>query len=175
MVEPTWKRIAGVHVDDDGTVGAVWVAADPVTKITHVYDAAVFRNEVPVVIHDAIAARGRHYPVAWAKKQKSFADKLLDAGVRVLPEPCEDDPMTRELLAKQIWQLMRGKLFFVDRRVGEWMREYKEYFREGGKVPEIGFPLMAATRHAIEKIEYARAEREISTRPKQNYPKLAIV
>lgn len=59
MIEPHWKRIAGMHVEDDGTVGAVWLAHDTTKSTVYCYDAAIFRAEVKAVIIEAIAARGR--------------------------------------------------------------------------------------------------------------------
>lgn len=175
MIDPTWKRIAGVHVENDGTIGAVWLAHDTITSVVHLYDCALFRNEVPVVIEDAIAARGRRYPVAWAKKDKSFADVFLNAGIRMLPDPCEETSAMRELISRRVWQMMRASRFRVEQRLGEWLREYKEFFRDGSSVPEHGFPLMASTRHAIEMMSYARPEAPVVNTPEQNYPKLAIV
>jgi hypothetical protein len=174
LIDATWRRVGGFHVEDDGTVGAVWLAHDPLSSVVHCYDAALFHGEVPVVMADGIAARGRHYPVAWAKKDKSFADKFLDAGINVLPEPCMDDPGMIEVSSRTLKQMLMGSRFRVDKRVGEWFREYKDFFRDGSKVPAKGFPLMAATRHALEMIDYARAE-SFGHAKRKNYPELAIV
>lgn len=174
MIEPTWKRIGAFHAEEDGTIGAVWLAHDEMSSVVHCYDVALFTREVPVVIADGIAARGRHYPFAWAKKDKAFADQFLDAGINVLPEPCMDDPAMVETISRQVWQMLRSSRFRVDKRVGEWLREYKEFFRDGTKVPPKGFPLMAATRHAIEMINYARPE-SFGVVQKKNYPNLAII
>lgn len=176
MIEPTWKRIAGVHLEDNGTVGAVWLAWDTVTSVVHVYDAALFATEVPVVIEDGIAARGRYYPVAWAEKDKAFADALLDAGINMLPDGCKDDQPMAELVSRRIWQMLRGSRFRVDKRVRQWLREYNQFDRDEAQIPMKGFPLMAATRHAVEMLDYAVAE---STHhiagEERNAPRLAII
>lgn len=158
MIEPTWRRVAGVHLEDDGVVGAVWIAWDTITSVVHLYDAALFKTEVPVVIEDGISARGRYYPVAWAEKDKAFADALLDAGINMLPDGCKDDQAMAELQSRAIWQMLRGSRFRVDKRVGQWLREYKDFFRDEAQIPLKGFPLMAATRHAVEMLDYAVAE-----------------
>lgn len=174
MIEPTWKRIGAFHSEDSGTIGAVWLAHDTVTSVVHVYDVALFTTEVPVVIAEAIGARGRHYPLAWSKKDKAFADQFLDAGINVLAEPCTDAPAMIEALSREIWQMLRSSRLRVDKRVGEWLREYKAFSRDGTSIPNKGFPLMAATRHAVEMMNYARAE-SYGRVERDNFPKLAIV
>lgn len=172
MIEPLWKRVAGLHVDDDGTVGVVWLAHDFDNNVVHVYDAAVFQQEVRAVMAEGIAARGRHYPVAVRKKDEAFGDDLRNAGINVIPEMCKDDEKMAEVISREIWQKIRTGQFRVERRVGEWLHEYNRYDRSGNKVPTEGFPLMAATRHAIEMLPYAKPE--ISRRRnKPNYPKQA--
>ena len=174
MIDPLWRRMAGLHVDEDGTVGVVWLAHDRDADTVHVYDAAVFNLEVRAVIAEGIGARGRHYPLAWRKKDRAFADDLLDAGINVIPEPCEDSPAMAEVVSREIWQKLRTGQFRVERRVGDWLKEYQRYDRNESHVPTAGFPLMSATRHAIEMLPYAKAEL-IPGSKKPNYPKLALV
>lgn len=174
MIDPTWKRIGGFHVEDDGKIGAVWMAHDVNSSVVHIYDAALFHHEVPVVIADGIAARGRHYPLAWPKKDKAFADKFLEAGIHVLHDPCADDAGMVEVNSRVIEQMLRNNRLRVDKRVGEWLREYNDFFRAGSNVPAKGFPLMAATRHAVEMISYARAE-STGFAKRRTAPKLALV
>lgn len=174
MLDETWRRMAGIHLEDDGTLGAVWLAHDTVTSVVHLYDAAVFNLEVPAVIIEAIAARGRYFPVAWRKQDKALADKLYDAGVNILPDPSEDNQAMAEVISREIWQRLRASQFRVDKRVGEWLEEYRKYFRDDSNVPTKGFPLMAATRHAIEMLPFAEAA-ATGARSKNNYPSIAIV
>lgn len=174
MIEPHWKRITGLHVEEDGTVGAVWLAHDTTSSTVHCYDAAVFRAEVKAVIIEAIAARGRHYPLAWRKQDEPFAEALRDGGVKVIPEHCADNQAVAEVISRDIWQKLRTGQFRVERRVGEWLKEYQDFDRQDSKVPTSGFPLMAATRHAIEMLPYAKPEKHPG-RKRQNYRKVAIV
>ena len=171
-IDQQWKRIGGFHLEDSGDLGAVWLAQDA-AKI-YLYDAAIFRREVPAVIASGIAARGRHLPLAWRKKDQAFADQLLDAGINVLPEPSPDDPGIAELVSREIWEGLRAKRFFVDERVTEWREENKKFFIEGQRVPEGGFPLMAATRHALQMIDYAVAEYTPSSN-KPNHPGIQVI
>lgn len=161
-------------MEQDGTVGVVWLALDPQTSVVHCYDVALFTREVEAVISTGIAARGRHYPMAWTNKDRGLADTLEEAGVNILPEPSPNDPAMAEIISRGIWQRLRASQFRVDRSVGEWLEEYKKYFRDENKVPEKGFPLMAATRHAIKMLDWAEAEYSPG-RAKINYPKVAIV
>lgn len=166
--------MAGMHVDPDGTWGVVWLAHDEQNDTVRVYDAAIFKREVRAVIAEGVAARGRHIPMAWRRADKPFADDLLDAGMNVIPEECIDDDAMIEVISREIWQRLRTGQFKVEKRVGDWLHEYKRYDREDSKVPTAGFPLMGATRHAIEMLPYARAERSAGKK-QRNYPKLALI
>ena len=174
MISASWRRIGAFHLEPDGTLGAVWLAHDTATSVVHCYDAALFSREVEAVIMTGLAARGRHYPMAWRKKDKAMADKLEEAGINILPDPSQDDPAMAEVISREIWQRLRTSQFRVDRSVGEWLEEYRTYFRDESKVPDKGFPLMAATRHAIEMLPYAEAEHN-AVKTMKNHPELAIV
>jgi hypothetical protein len=174
MIEPTWKRIAAFHCEDDGTLGAVWFGYDDMTGVAHLYDVALFRNEIMLVMTDGIAARGRHIPLAWAKKDKSFADEFLNAGINVLPDHCVDTPADIAVWTKDVTKYLKTNRLKVEKRLGEWLREYKDYHKDGSSIPVHGFPLMSATRHAIQRINYAQAE-SFGKLHRRNHPKLAIV
>lgn len=174
MIEPTWNRISAIHLEDDGTVGAVWLALDTVTSVLHIYDAAVFKQEVEVVIREGIACRGRRIPLAWRKQDKPMAEQLLEHGINVLHDPCGDTQAYAEVISREIWSRLRTGRLRVDKTVAEWLREYKNYYKDRGQVPLAGFPLMAATRHAIEMLNWAQPEHMPGSR-RLNHPKVAIV
>ena len=174
MIEPGWRRIAGFHLEEDGTLGAVWLAHDTDASVVHLYDAALFTREVPAIIYEGIAARGRHFPMAWRKKDAAMAEKMDEAGIYTLADPCDDDPAMAEVISRDIWQRLRTSQFRVERRVGEWLEEYRKFYREGQAIPKAGFPLMAATRHAIEMLPYAQAEFGAGTKT-DNHPQMSIV
>ncbi|GAG27389.1 unnamed protein product, partial [marine sediment metagenome] len=171
---PEWRRIGAFHLEDDGTVGAVWLAHDMQSSVVHCYDAAKFSREVAAVIAQGIGARGRHYPFAWRKQDKAFAEKLEEAGINILPDPSHDDPKMAEVISREIWQRLRSSQLRVDKRVGDWLEEYRQYFRDESNVPTKGFPLMSATRHAIEMLDYAEAERSYSQTKNFN-PRISVV
>ncbi len=169
MIQDGWKRVAGIHIQDDGDLAAVWMALDGDSDVIHLYDCCVFKREVLAVIAEGMNARGRWIPVGWTNKE--LADKLLDRGCNMQPDPSDDSESMAEIISRDIWARMRSGRFKVDRRLKEWLDEYKTFNRQDSKVPRDTHPLMAATRHAIDQLQYAKAESTRST--KINYPKLA--
>lgn len=176
MLDPTWRRIAGVHVEEDGTVGCVWLAHDTLRSVVWCYDSAKFEREVLAVIGQSISNRGRWIPLAWRKDDKPFADKLLyEAGVSgVLPEPAEDSQAMAEALSREVWQRMRASQFVVDEPIKNWLEEAGTFYHEDSKVPREGFPLMSATRHAIQSLAFARPE-HMSGSKRPNHPQIRVI
>ena len=168
MIDPLWKRVAGLHIQEQGQIGAVWIAHDKETDTVHLYDACVFKKDVWPVICEGINARGRWIPIAWSDKDMS--KEMLNKGCRMLYDP---EPDSAEMISREIEERMRSERFKVDKRLGEWLEEYKTYFQSGSKIPQ-GFPLMTATRLAVANLK--RAKRLQSRRKsKINYPKVAII
>lgn len=106
MIQSDWKRISGIHIEDDGLLGAVWIAHDRLADCVHLYDACLFRREVLAVIAEGLNARGRWLPVAWEKSDKAMSEKLLERGCNMVYEPHEDrvfsvplDDITEDLRA----------------------------------------------------------------------------
>lgn len=163
-----------MHADDDGTLGVVWLAVDERSSVVHCYDCALFKVEVFAVIADSLGARGRWIPLAWRKEDEAFANKLQDAKINVLPEPSSDKSAVAEVTSRDIWLRMRGNRFKVDQTVYQWLEEYKVYYRDESKVPQKGFPLMDATRHAMEQLPYAKALAMPGSK-KPNAPKVCIL
>src|SRR3546814_4945820 len=115
------------------------------------YDCCVFRREVLAVIAEGLNARGRWIPVAWESALKDMADKLLDRGCNVLPEPVKDTDALAEVTSRDIEERMRSGRFKVDKRLAEWLDEFRAFSRRDAKVPRTGYPLMSATRHAVDR------------------------
>lgn len=174
MIDEKWRRIAGIHVEDQGTIAAVWLARDSETDTVHLYDCAKFTREVLAVIGEGLNARGRWIPIAWENSAEEMSKKLLDRGCNMLPEPIKETEALAEVLSRDVWERMRTDRFKVDKRLAEWLDEYRAFYREDGQVPRTSHPLMSATRHAISQIEYAR--RQTQRGDKQvNYPTVTIV
>lgn len=172
MIAPEWRRIAGLRVQPDGDMAAVWLAHDKETDTLHLYDACLFRREVMAVICEALNARGRWVPVAWA--DKAVSDELLKRGCTMTHEPHKETDAIAEVISRDIWERMRSGRFKVDKRLGEWLEEFKTYSRDGAKVPVSSHPLMTATRCAVGMLEYAK--RQAPRRKKGGvHPQVAII
>ena len=69
---------------------------------------------------------------------------------------------------------MRSGRFKVEKRLSEWRDEYKTFQRTGAKIPIETHPLMAATRHAVASMEYAKAKAVVKTK-QTTYPQIAVI
>lgn len=176
MPNENWKRIAGIHAEEDGSIGAVWLAHDTEVDVVHVYDSCIFRDQALQfpVIADGLNARGRWIPIAWHKSAKEISDTLLDRGCRMLPEPADETQEMAEVDNSQIFTRMQTYRMKVEERLGDWLDELDRYQKQDGKVPLNGYPLMSATRHAMNSLQYAIKRNPRHLR-RNNYPKVAIV
>lgn len=172
MILPHWKRISGLRVQPDGDIACVWLAHDKDADTIHVYDACLFRREVLAVIAEALNARGRWIPVAW--NDKAISDTLLDKGCNMLPEAAQDSQQMAEAISRDVWERMRTGRWKVNKRLSEYIEELGTYNRDGQAVPIGTHPLMSATRHAVEQLDYARRLAPKGSK-KPAYPKLAII
>lgn len=174
MIDPSWRRIAGIHLEEDGTSGAVWLAHDKDMDVIHVHDACLFQREVLAVIAEGLIARGRWIPIAWPKHAKDFADHLLNRGCNMLPEPSDDTEAMAEVYALDIQERMRTGRFKADKRLQNWFSEFGSFYRADGKVPRSSHPLMSATRHAVAMLQYARRQGPLGKR-RVNYPRISMI
>ena len=173
MIEGTWKRVAGLHVQDDGDIAVVWTAHDKDTDTIHLYDAAMFKQEIMAVIAEGLNARGRWIPIAYPEKAKEIAEELLKRGCNTLPEAYKETDAVREMTARDIQERMRSSRFKVDKRLQNWQDEFKTFYRDESQIPK-GFPLMSATRHAIANLEWAKSNMRRRSN-QRNYSRMAIV
>lgn len=173
LVDSTHKRVAGMHVTKSGDIALVWLAHDSTVDDVTVYDACIFKSEVPVVIAESINARGRWIPVAWAHEE--MQQSLLDRGCRMLPEASSDSDEMAEIVSRDIWERMRTKRLHADKRLRNWFEEAKTLEKSDNKIPRDSHPLMAATRIAISQLRYARRQQPKSHRQKKNFVRMAIV
>jgi hypothetical protein len=174
VIAPEWKRLCGIHVTEDGLLAAVWVAHDTQADVIHLYDCCVFRREVMAVIAEGMAARGRWIPIAWDSSAKDMTDKLLERGLSPLPDGYKYTDASAEMTARDVWERLRSGRLKVEKRLGEWQEEAKSYTRSDSKVPRGSHPLMAATHHAIARLDWAK--RQAPKRGKNiNFPKVPIL
>lgn len=151
-----WRRIAGVEIEEDGKVAAVWLGHDRLSDVVTLYDACKFNAEVLAVISEGMNARGRWIPIAWNVTSKDFSDKIMERGCNVLFEGLKETPQMAEMASRDIEERMRTGRFKVDRRLAEWLSEFELFSKQGGKIPVSGYPLMAATRYAIGQLDLAK-------------------
>lgn len=174
MIEPEWRRIAGMQVQDDGDIALVWMAHDKTADKVHIYDCCVFRREVLAVIAEGINCRGRWVPVAWSSKAKDVSEKLLERGCNMLPEPVRESQQLAEVQSRDILERMKTHRLKVDRRLQDWLDESRRFYRQDSQVPLSTSPLMAATRHAFADLQYARRQRPPGKK-ERNYPQVAMI
>lgn len=176
MIENHWKRIAGIHCQNEGDIAVVWMAHDKQADVIHLYDCAIFRREVLAVIAEGLNARGRWVPIAWEKTAKEIVDRLFDRGCNTLPDPTNQTQPLAEAVSRDIKERMVTGRFKVERRLAEWLDEYKDYIRQDDQVPLKSHPLMAATRHAMADLKYAIAQdKKRKGVNNNNYPRIAII
>jgi hypothetical protein len=162
-----WRRIAGIHVEDEGRVAAVWLGLDKISDVVTMYDCCKFNAEVPAVIAEGLNARGRWIPIAWESKAEDFVKTMLNRGCNTLPESVKESPALAQMASREIQERMRTGRFKVDRRLAEWIQEFEVFGKDAGQIPTTGFPLMAATRHAMGQLAYARRLQTAKQKPAQ--------
>ena len=174
MIKPHWKRVAGLHRQESGDVAAVWIALDPDSDTVHVYECSLYRGDDknPIIVAEGLNARGRFIPIA--HNSKELAEKLTDRGCNMIPDECKEKPAETEVISSEISARMKSGRFRVEKRLAEWLDEYKSFYRTDAKVPTASHPLMSATRHAIERIDWAKSlsSRKASQR---HYAKVAMI
>lgn len=168
------KRIAAIHVEDEGRVAAVWLSLSKVSDVVTLYDACIFEAEVPAVIMSGLNARGRWIPIAWEKKAKDVADEYQKFGCNMLYEPVNESPFKAQMLAREIDERMRSGRFKVEKRLGEWLAEFELMKQHSSDIQDGAFPLMSATRYAIAMKDMGRRMRAIKS-INGNAPKVAMI
>lgn len=173
-MDPLLKRIAAIHIEEDGALSAVWLAHDLNTDLVRMYDCCNFRSEQLPVIAEGLNARGRWIPIAWHKKAKDISKQLLDRGCNMLYDPTEESPEMAEIMMRELSTRIRTARFKPDKRLMEFKQEYETIGTDGGKVPTESFPLMSATRYALANLNYAKRLPTVRKNTSMS-PRLSIV
>jgi hypothetical protein len=176
-IEDSSRLICGVHVTEVGDIAVVWLAHDKKTDRLLLYDCAKFRQQPWAVIGEGFTARGKHIPIAWASTAKATMKELEDRGLNVIPEPVQADAAFDEIMSQTITNRMKTQRFKIGKLCVEFRDEAKTFVRDDAKVPKDSHPLMAATRHAVARLEWARPVRRKTAGNREGSlaPKLAIV
>lgn len=174
MISPEWKRICGLHVEDNGDMSAVWMAHDTDTDCVHLYDTAKFVNVLTPVIAQGLNARGRFIPISYPQGYEELMEDLRDSGCKLLPEGVKETDALAEVISRDILARQKTSRFKVDARLQDWLKELAPFRREDAKIPKTGYPLMSATRHAVANLKRARPVSK-RRRVKDKYQRIAIV
>jgi len=169
IVQPDdqWRIVAGMHAEPNGDLAVVWLGWEKDSEKDagriHLYDSWVFRrNESLPFIVDAIKQRGSWIPVSYEKAHEEIATKLGDKGVRVLRGPTnaiegyDDSETLAAWNSREINDRLNAGTMLVLDTNDEWIKEYDHFIERGGLVPQVGFPLMAATRHAFHALKRSK-------------------
>ena len=170
-INAAWRQIAGFSILDSGVMGIVWISVDTEWDVVRIHHAIKLEREL-LAVPAAELNRKRWIPVAWENEE--FAQKLQDDyGCNMLPDRSSDSAAQAEVLTNAILERMKTGRFKYGPGADTWAKEYKAFNRDSGQIDRDNFPLMAATRHAVAQIQYARAE--VSSKSgKRLYPKVAI-
>lgn len=163
--EPRWRHIVGVHVENHSDFAAVWLGYDTPHKGPErvaVYDSVIYpRGTHFAVIADDLKRRGAWKPIAWHKDDEEYIDALRERGCSALSFP-KRDPAYEETQticaadALEIDERLATGGFVVWDTNTAWLREYESFGPKDGVIPQEGFPLMSATRHAFHYLKRAR-------------------
>lgn len=179
--EPTWKHIVGVHVEQHAEFAAVWLGHETgkgTDRVT-VYDSVLYpRGTHFAVIADDLKRRGAWKPIAWRIDDEEYIEALRERGCTTLGFSGKDaayteTPAVCAANALQIDERLTGGTFSVWDVNTHWLREYESFGPKDGQIPQEGFPLMSATRHAFHYLKRARKWPEPTK--KLAYPSLGIV
>ena len=160
--EPTWSHIAGIHVEEDGSGAVVWLGQDKdgkkATGRITLYDSWVFEPGTHfALIADAIKARGDgRVSIAWEVSDEFFVKALRDRGCKFLAEGYTETPDICATDVREIGEKLSSGLFFVLNTNTVWFAEYEGFVPKDGVIPQSGFPLMSATRHALHFLRRAK-------------------
>jgi hypothetical protein len=162
--EPTWRHIVGVHVEKHAEFAAVWMGHELAkgTDLVTVYDSRLYpRGTHFAVIADDLKRRGAWKPIAWHADDEEYIEALRERGCTVLTfygkeKVYDETPAVCAANALQIDERLTSGTFVVWDTNTQWLREYESFGQKDGQIPQEGYPLMSATRHAFHYLKRAR-------------------
>ena len=159
-INPSWPRIGGFSVLPNGEMGVVWLSLEPEWDILRIHQAVKFdRPHIGIIASEL--RRHPWTPVAWANEE--FAENLRrEHKCRMLQHGIHETQEKAEELTNVIAERMETNRLRINSACTKWAEEF-ESFRRGvrtSQVPRDSHPLMAATRHAVAMLKYARPEAE---------------
>ena len=156
------RYVVGFHAENHGEQFSVaWLGVDglkPTSRVS-LYDSFVFGQRVTFpTIAAELRRHGRFLPIAWKKEDEEFAISLRDLDCNVLPEGYDDTPEVARATMMEIDERISTGSFVVENPGAQvaWKNEAKGFSMKDGLVPQVGAPLMSATRHAYRHLQFAR-------------------
>ena len=158
-----WPRICGLDFGWDHPTAAVWIAWDRDSDTLYLYDCYKQSKATAVIHASALIARG-NIVTAWPKDGMqsdkgtgvALAEQYREQGVNMLPDFFRNRPnvadekgnFSIEAGIQEVYQRMENGTFRVFSHLHEWFQEFRQYYREKGKIVPRGDDLMSATRYA---------------------------
>lgn len=168
------RYVVGFHAENHGeTFSVVWLGVDknPARRVS-LYDSFVFNQRVTFpTIAAELRRHGQSLPIAWKAEDEEFAMALRALDCTVLPRGYEETPEAARRVMMEIDERINTGSFVVENPAAQvaWRNEAKGFSLKDGLVPQVGAPLMSATRHAYQHLRFARAPDE-SRWPTIEYP-----
>jgi phage terminase large subunit-like protein len=176
-----WPRIAGLDFGWDHPTACVWLAWDRDTDTIYLYDIYKQSKATAVIHADAIMTKGRDIPVAWPKDGMqsdkgsgiNLAEQYRVQGVNMLQDFFRNRPTVAdekgnfsiEAGVQEIYTRMENGTFRVFGHLEDWFKEFRQYYRDEGKIVPKNDDLMSATRYALCSADrYARVPEETGYR-----------
>lgn len=161
--DPHEKCIAGLHVEETGEVGVVWLShdlsTDKVTGKVTLWDSVLFPAGAHFsLIAEGLRQRGDWKPCAWRLDDEEYVEELRKRGCKFIHEGYEETPTVRTVTVLKLDERLAAETFKVVETNERWLREFQDFSPKGGVIPAAGFPLMSATRHALHCLKSARAQ-----------------
>lgn len=177
-----YARVCGVDFGIGHPAALVWLAWDRDSDIIYLYDAWKQKDQVTLIIAEAIKKRGQWIPVAWPhdglKRDPGTSRALYkdyrDHGCTMMKlsaryEDAKGGRQDIEPSVIEILERMKTGRFKVFSHLAEWFEEKRMYHRKDGKIVDVKDDLMSATRYAVMMKRKARVDRPVIV----NKPKYA--
>lgn len=183
-----WPRVCGLDIGWDHPTACAWVAWDRDTDTVYVYDIYRVKEQTPVVHAAAIRAKGKWIPVVWPHdglqhdkgSGAQIAKQYRDLEVRMHPEKSTHAPEKWkkegtggygvEAGIQDMLSRMQTGRFKVFQTCGDWIDEYRTYYRKDGLIVKENDDLMSATRIAVMMLRHAKVQET----PRQSIPLASV-
>ena len=171
-----WRQIIGLDFGWDHPTAAVRLVYDPDDDVIHVTSAYRQAKQTPIIHAAAIRPWGDWIPVAWPRdglqtdkgSGLQIANIYKQQGLNMLSEFAQF-PDKRgvglEAGLLEMQQRFDTARLKVNKNLGDWIDEYRQYHRVDGVVYPLREDLMCATRYAVMMLRYALSVQSAGSPP----------